>query len=603
MTSLIGESTNLLSPGAAARPDPDDHTSVVGNAGGSGGDDFYDPSDHDDSASEFEPTTVTSKTRKSRTNPVFSDDDDSPIMGVTKLSKSGNVGAFVGGKPLYDWSGLDPSSIPATTPNKFRGESHKNAKDYYYRVKGLEKKISPKDDLRETCRNVFDHLQTFGLDTITYLPDPANPTVMESVAEKPNMFSKAYVLTQLPKYTNLWDPFDVQNDECATKFLLASFNDELLRKVRDALASTSKPSFILTWMTFVEKIRVISVGRLDGLQKLIESRLPSQYPGQNLETMAAANIRDVIDLEQAGWYSLSTGFTMVRNFASANSECSAFSWFAQSFLSRYEAAVTHCFHMNKNECKTYMDSNGFGYEEICNLFADYYRKANQDGRWLPTKTARDNHGAPRNFANQAQLRTLNLVQNGTSNGGGQSKTTGNCHNCGQSGHWARNCPLGSSTTAATVRTSNRTTRNAPTNRNAGTGSTSWTKVPPTSGQPQSKTMHGKTFHWCATCKRWTTSHKTSEHKSNTTQVGSTGGTSSNTQSNISLMATSTNFAAWHVHIDTQKEDVKAKENYWLVMISSFISNYIILPIQLVMLFTIGIFISVFTLTMLLTITF
>ena len=601
--SLIGSIANLLSPGATTRPDPNQERSVDGNVGGSGGNAANDHSDHDDSASEFEQTTVTSPARNMRSHPVFSETEDSPIMGVTKLSRNGNLGAFVGGKPLYDWSGLDPNFIPAITPNKFRGESHKNAKDYYYRVKGLEKKIGPKDDLRETCRNVFDHLETFGLDTITYLPDPANPTVMESVVEKPNLFSKAYVMTKLPDYKNLWDSYDVQNDECATKFLLASFNDELLRKVRDALASTSKPSFILTWMTFVEKIRVISVGRLDGLQKLIENRLPSQYPGQNLETMAAANIRDVNDLEQAGWYSLSTGFTMVRNFASANSECPAFSWFAQSFLSRYEAAVTHCFHMNKNECKSYMDANGFGYEEICNLFADYYRKANQDGRWLPTKTVRDNHGAPKNFANQAQLRSLNLIQNGASGNDGKGKTTGNCHNCGQAGHWAKNCPSGPSSNSPTVRTSNRTKPKGNNNRNAGSGSTPWTKVPPTSGQPQSKTMHGKTFHWCGKCKRWTTSHKTSEHKSNTTgtQVDSTDATTS-TPPNVSLMATSMNFAAWHVCIDDKKEDMKAKENYWLNLITTFISDFILLPIKLAMLFTIGTFMLVIGLIVMLTIT-
>ena len=579
------------------RPDPDDQASIAGNVGGSGGEtgggsqggSSY---DYEEVDSEFERNTPK---RKTRTTHVISDEDDSPIMGVTKMSKSGIIGNFVGGKPLYDWSGLDPEFIPATTPNKYRGDSHKSAKDYYYRVKGLEKKIGPKDDLRETCRNVFDHLETFGLDTISYLPDPAQHSVMESVAEKPNLFSKAYALTQLPKYMNLWDSFDIQNDECATKFLLASFNEELLRKVRDALASTKKPTFILTWMTFVEKVRVISVGRLDGLQKVVESRLPSQYPGQNLETMAAANIRDINDLEQGGWYNLSTGYTMVRNFASANLECSAFSWFAQSFLSRYEAAVTHCFHMNKNECKSYMDSNGFGYEEICNLFADYYRKANQDGRWLPTKTVRDNHGAPRHFANQAQLRSLNLIQNGTTGGGGPIKANGTCHSCGKPGHWAKNCPSTSSATVRTSNTSNRSSRTATAHRSAGTGSTPWTKVPPTSGQSQSKTMHGKTFHWCGTCKRWTTSHKTSEHKSNTGSTIPVDTSTSNTQSNISLMATSTNFAAWHVCINEEKEDVKAKENYWLAMISTFISNCVVLPILLAIVFIIGIVISMGTL--------
>jgi hypothetical protein len=548
----------------------------------------------DDSSVDTTPTTI-SVPKDARTNPVLALPKDPPTMGVITVSSSGTVGAYVGGKPLYDWSGLDPTTIPAASPNMYRGESHKSAKDYYYRVKGLDKKIGPKDDLRETCRNVFDHLETFGLDTISYLPNPANPTIMESVAEKPNVFSKAYVLTQIPKYQALWDSYDQLNDMAATKFLLASFNDEILRKVRDALASTTKPTFIQTWMTFVEQIRVISVGRLESLQRLVELRVPTQYPGQNLETMAAHNIRDIVDLEQAGWYSLNTGNTMVRNFASANSECAAFTWFSQSFLSRHEAATTHCFHMNKNECRAYMESQGFGYETICILFADYYRKANQDGRWLPTKTVRDNHGAPRNFANQAKIKAMTLVQNGTPAGTTQGKT-GNCNNCGQAGHWARECPNGSNATAVTQRTSNRSTRATATNRT--TGSTPWTKVPPPPGQPQSKSMHGKTFYWCATCKRWTTSHKTSEHKSNPTTTAP--GTTTNTQSNISLMATSTNFSAWHVCLDVERKDVKAKENYWLNMINSFITNFIFLPLQLVVTFGIGMMLSIATLGLMMT---
>jgi Reverse transcriptase (RNA-dependent DNA polymerase)/GAG-pre-integrase domain/Zinc knuckle len=592
MSSFLGERfSKLLSPAPAPPPDPlarSDHTSrvgtIVGNLPSHGGD-GTDAS----VVSEFEPTNTATKKRISHTTPVIAHDDDSPTMGVTKMSSGGTLDNFVGGKPLYDWSGLDPECIPAISPNKYRGESHKNAKDYYYRTKGLDKKIGPKDDLRETCRNVFDHLENFGMDTITYLPDPANAHIMQSVAEKPNMFSKTYVMTQLPKYMKLWDSFDVANDECATKFFLASLNEELLRKVRDTLATVRKPSFILTWMTFVEKIRVISVGRLDGLQKLVESRVPSQYPGQNLETMAAANIRDITDLEQAGWYSLATGFKMVQNFASANSECKSFSWFAESFLASYEAAVTVCFHMNKNECREYMESNGFGYEEICNKFGDYYRKANQDGRWLPTKNARDNHGAPRNFANQAQIRNQSLTQNNTD--GGQSKST--CHNCGKVGHWARNCPSsttsGTTSSVTTTRTSNRTPN---TNRNRSNSSNSsavsWTKVAPAAGESQTKTMHGKTFHWCATCKRWTTSHKTSEHKSKTTNA-----ITATTTPNVSLMATSTNFAAWHVcfdceSVDGKKEDFQGKENEWLDMINTFISKCIFLPVLTLITFLFGI---------------
>lgn len=41
-----------------------------------------------------------------------------------------------------------------------------------------------------------------GLGTIMYLPDPANPTVMESNVENPNKFTKDFVMTKISIFTS-----------------------------------------------------------------------------------------------------------------------------------------------------------------------------------------------------------------------------------------------------------------------------------------------------------------------------------------------------------------------------------------------------------------
>jgi hypothetical protein len=196
-----------------------------------------------------------------------------------------------------------------------------------------------------------------------------------------------------------------------------------------------------------------------------------------------------------------------------------------------------------------MEAHGFGYEEIGTTFANYYCKANQDGHWLPTKTARNSHGALRNFANQAKLE---LNKGKTFN---KSKST--CHNCGETGHWANDCPNNSSKNQLSNLLKKKGSAKGGTFSDKGI---SWTKVPPRLAQPQTKTMHDKKFHWCATCKCWTQSHGTAEHKSkastNTTTIAPTGNKPS---TNISLMATSTNFAAWHVSISNEKEDFLGKK--------------------------------------------
>lgn len=446
-----------------------------------------------------------------------------PIMGDIIANSDGSNYVWVGGKPNVSWTHLD-SSVLDRVPQPGRHRYLKDAKYYEKRIAGADPKYTAKDDLRQFCRKVFEHFKYHGLDTITYLPDPANPGTMESVVEKPNLFTKEYVMGLIPTYTRRYDRYDDLNEQGARLYLVQSLDPELERRVTSALATTSSPSFLLTWMTFIEKIRILSVGRVTNLQKQVEERKPTQYAGQNLEKMAYANILDLVDLSQAGWFSLSTGNEMVRNFASANPECPEFRQFAYDILTKYKAATQKCFHKNSTEATNYMESEGLGFEELCNKFADYYRAAHQDGHWLPSKNVRDTRGVPSNFANKAQKpRALTLTPN---SGAPSTAPSGNCHVCGKSGHWARNCP------------------SKPTNSSSRTPSSpvSWSRTAPAPGSSETKTMHGKTFHWCGRCKRWTTTHGTAQHKSKSPESSSSPSVSPAQTTKVNFTPT---YTAWN----------------------------------------------------------
>jgi Zinc knuckle len=311
---------------------------------------------------------------------------------------------------------------------------------------------------------------------------------------------------------------------------------ELERKVTEALISTDDPHFLLVWMTMVEKIRKLSVNHLKNLQKRVENQMPTDYAGQNLDAMAEANIRDLLDLLQGGWYSTSTGYQMARNFTSANSECGEFKQFAYDILARYKAAIEKCFHMGDKESAAYMDKEGLGFEQVCVLFGDYYRTANQDGHWLPTKNVRDNHGAPTNFANTAKTRrALNVVPNTS------QTSTGACHNCGQPGHWAKNC------------LTKKLHPKLPTKPQA----TAWTRAPPPPGSPQTKMMHNKKFHWCARCNRWTTSHGTDQHRSKP----ESGSSESSKPTKVVHLTSTDSFTAWNCMAVTEPAAQKAPPSF------------------------------------------
>jgi hypothetical protein len=108
-----------------------------------------------------------------------------PIMGgLLALSKT-EWAAWTGGKPLSDWSGLEPSARNQhVSPNQLRPALVTSAqKGYNYRRTGLEKELqyTTKTDLSVFQNSVWKHLRNSGMDTISYLPDPEDPTKMTSV--------------------------------------------------------------------------------------------------------------------------------------------------------------------------------------------------------------------------------------------------------------------------------------------------------------------------------------------------------------------------------------------------------------------------------------
>ena len=74
-----------------------------------------------------------------------------------------------------------------------------------------------------------------------------------------------------------------------------------------------------------------------------------------------------------------------------------------------------------------------------------------------------------------------------------------CFNCNQTGHIARNC------------THPRRPDLAGSTPSQQPMAPSWKKTPPAPGAPSTVSRNGKTWHWCAHCNRWSTSHGTATH--------------------------------------------------------------------------------------------
>ena len=202
--------------------------------------------------------------------------------GLVSLSKS-EWAAWTGGKPLSDWSGLDPTARDYhVSPNQLRPALASSAqKGYNYVVLALPRNTStlPRPTCPSSRTPCGKHLRNSGMDTISYLPDPEDTTKMTSVVTNHARFTlrtaKKLGAIQLTRY----DPYDTMNDDAARTFLLESITPTISYKIEEKL-DDDDPAFFVVWLEFIQTIQSTSIERFEDLKLGIKNRHPSQYPGE-----------------------------------------------------------------------------------------------------------------------------------------------------------------------------------------------------------------------------------------------------------------------------------------------------------------------------------
>ena len=97
------------------------------------------------------------------------------------------------------------------------------------------------------------------MDTIAYLQNPFDNTLIVNVVENHACFSKdpAIVTSTAQVMSDNFDHFDKQNDSNAKAFLLDSFDEILLERVE--LLRQPTDTFTIIWLHFIHHLMITSI--------------------------------------------------------------------------------------------------------------------------------------------------------------------------------------------------------------------------------------------------------------------------------------------------------------------------------------------------------
>ena len=475
--------------------------------------------------------------------------------GIVQVSATEYV-AWTGGKPKADFSELENTNPSPIKPNQHRGNSiASRAKQQAYCIAGMETKFNRNGDLLTFQKKIEKHFEQYGLDTITYMVDPSDPTKVVSVLDAHSRFNKS---DGVREGNNLmithYDTYDMDNNTNAKDYLLNSISSELEKQLYQNCSKDC--SFIEMWLNLVHIVKSVSINRFERIKKQINLRKISDYASENIEELVTNYYDDWEELHDAKMYDFKLNLTMLTTIMEAGNE--EFRYPLRDLKLRLKKKLLNINHLTYDAAHQELVQDELDTQSILTEAKRLYREQHDDGAWPAAQHASDSKALNKNYGKVNKVEESNSLSKAVNalmqmmNGSNNNKSKNNRRDNGQKNS------RGYGKAASKPNSRNKSARNNP--RKHGTRNPY--QQAPKEGEGEIKYFgkDGKEKrYWCAKCNRWTLSHSTSQHKTKEELQSENG----DKKANMARVSFDLHPAAFMAKGPQAKEPKVNALNYWL----------------------------------------